>query len=76
MPYTVKKFCFVRIFWRNYLAINSLLVSVSRWNRGWNHFAFMWIEFRGAVFIHVGSEKLCTENGVSFQMCSAVEVAC
>jgi len=33
------------------------------------------IQFHGAVFIHVGSAQLCTENGVSFYMCSAVEVA-
>jgi len=33
------------------------------------------IHFRGAAFVHVGSAQLCTENGVSFYMCSAVEVA-
>jgi len=33
------------------------------------------IHFRGAVFVHVGSAQLCTENDVSFYMCSAVEVA-
>jgi len=33
------------------------------------------IHFRGAVFVHVGSEQLCTENGVSFYMCSVVEAA-
>jgi len=33
------------------------------------------IHFRGAVFVHVGSAQLRTENGVSFHMCSAVEVA-
>jgi len=33
------------------------------------------IHFRGAVFIHVGQAQLCTVNGVSFYMCSAVEVA-
>jgi len=35
------------------------------------------IHFRGAVFVHVGwgSAQLCTENGVSFYMCSSVEVA-
>ena len=32
------------------------------------------IHFRGAVFVHVGSTQLCTENGVSFYMCSVVEV--
>jgi len=40
--------CFVvRIFWRNWLAINSLLVSVSCGIGGWkwDHFAFMWIVF-------------------------------
>ena len=41
--------CFaVRIFWRNYLAINSLLVSVSLCQDGirdWKRFAFMWIVF-------------------------------
>jgi len=33
------------------------------------------IHFRGAIFAHVGSAQLCTGNGVSFYMCSAVEVA-
>jgi len=33
------------------------------------------IHFRGAVLVHVGSAQLCTENVVSFYMCSAVEVA-
>jgi len=28
-----------------------------------------------AAFVHVGPAQLCTENGVSFYMCSAVEVA-
>jgi len=38
--------CFVvRIFWRNQLAIKSLLVSVSRWNSWLEHFAFMWMVF-------------------------------
>jgi len=30
---------------------------------------------RAAVFVHVGAAKLCTENGVSCSICSAVEVA-
>ena len=34
-----------------------------------------YIRFRGAVFVHVGSAQLCTGNGVSFYMRSAVEVA-
>jgi len=33
------------------------------------------IHFRGAVFVHVGSAQLCSGIGVSFYMCSAVEVA-
>ena len=33
------------------------------------------IHFRGAVFVHVGSAQLCSENGVLFYMCSAVKVA-
>jgi len=33
------------------------------------------IHVRGAVFVHVGSAQLCMGNGVSFYMCSAVEVA-
>jgi len=33
------------------------------------------IHFRAAVFAHVGLPQLCTGNGVSFYMCSAVEVA-
>jgi len=33
------------------------------------------IHFPGAVFVHVGFAQLCTEIGVSFYMCSAVEVA-
>ena len=33
------------------------------------------IHVRGAVFVYVGSAQLFTENGVSFYMCSAVEVA-
>ena len=28
-----------------------------------------------AAFVHVRSEQLCTENGISIYMCSAVEVA-
>ena len=28
-----------------------------------------------AVFVHVGLAQLCTENGISIYMCSAVEVA-
>jgi len=31
--------------------------------------------FSGAVFVHVRSAQLCTGNGVSFHICSAVEVA-
>jgi len=27
-----------------------------------------------ASFVHVRAEQLCTENGISFYMCSAVEV--
>jgi len=34
-----------------------------------------YIHFRGAVFVHVGQAQLCTGNGVSFYMRSAVEVA-
>ena len=33
------------------------------------------IHFRAAVSVRVGLAQLCTENGVSFYMCSAVEVA-
>jgi len=33
------------------------------------------IHFRGTVLVHIGSAQLCTENGVSFYMCSAMEVA-
>jgi len=33
------------------------------------------IHFRGAAFVHVGQAQLCTGNGVSFYMCSAVDVA-
>ena len=57
--------------------IISLLVSVSRWNL-WleiNRFHVNCIHFRGAAFVHVGSAQLCTENGISFYICSAVEVA-
>ena len=52
------------------IAINSLFVSVTKWN-SW----LVPFHFRGAVFVHVGSEHLCTENGDSFYMCSTVEVA-
>ena len=31
--------------------------------------------FRAAVFVHVGLAQLCTTNGVSISMCSAVGVA-
>jgi len=62
-----------------YLAINRLLVSVSIWNKWLEVEPFRFhvncIHFCGAVFVHVGSTKLCTENGVSFYMCSVVEVA-
>jgi len=59
------------------LAINRLIVSVSRWNSWLELFSFHvnCIHFRRAVFILVGSSQLCTENGVSFYMCSAVEIA-
>ena len=33
------------------------------------------IHFRGAVFVHVGSAKMCREIGVLFYICSVVEVA-
>jgi len=70
--------CFVvRIFWWNQLAINSLPVSVSRWNSWLEQFRFHvnYIHFRRAVFVHVGLAQLCTGKGVSFYMCSAAEVA-
>jgi len=35
----------------------------------------LYIHFRGAVCVHVGSAQVNTENSVSFHMCSAVEVA-
>jgi len=58
-------------------AINSLLVSVSRWNLWLEQFRFHvnCIHFRGAVFVHVRLAQLCTGKGVSFYMCNAVEVA-
>ena len=53
--------------------------TVSIWNRWLQVEPFRFhvncIHFRGAVFVHVGPEQLCTGNGVSFYMCSAVEVA-
>jgi len=57
-----------------YLAINSPLVSVSGWNSWLEQFRF---HFRAANFVHVwpAPAQLCTGNGVSFCMCSAVEVA-
>ena len=33
------------------------------------------IHFRRVVFVHVGLAQLCTGHGVSFYICSAVEVA-
>jgi len=33
------------------------------------------IHFRRAVFVYVRLAQLCTRNGVSFYMCSAVELA-
>jgi len=33
------------------------------------------IHCRGAVFVHVVSAQFCTEDGVSFYMCSALQVA-
>ena len=70
--------CFVvRMFWRNWLAINSLLVSVSRRNSWFETFRFHvnCIHFCGAFFVRVRPAQLCTQNSVSFYMCSAVEVA-
>ena len=32
------------------------------------------IHFRRVVFVHVGLAQLCTGHGVSFYICSAVEV--
>ena len=61
--------CFViRIFWWKQLAINSLLVSVSRWNSWLEQFRFHvnCIHFRRAVFVHAGLAQLCTGNDVSF----------
>ena len=40
-----------------------------------NRFHVKCIHFYGAVFALVGLAQLCTDNGVSFYMCSAVEVA-
>ena len=60
--------CFVEgIFWWK-LAINSLLVSVSRWNSLLGPFRFHvnCIHFRRAVFVHVRLAQLCTGNDVSF----------
>ena len=56
---------------------NSLLVSVSRWNSLLEpfHFHVNCFHFRATVFVHVVSAQLCTENGVSFYMCSVAEVA-
>jgi len=53
------------------------IVSVLRWNSWLEPFRFhvKCIHFRGAVFVHLGSAQLCTGNGVSIYMCSAVEVA-
>jgi len=58
-------------------AINSLLVSVSRWNLWLEQFRFHvnCIHFRGAIFVHVRLAQLCTGKGVSFYTCNAVEVA-
>jgi len=57
------------------LAINSLLVSVSIWNRWLELEPFRFhvncIHFRGAVFIHVGSAQLFTENVFRFA-CAAL----
>jgi len=53
--------CFVvRIFWRNWLAINSLLVSLSIWNSWLEPFRFHvnCIHFRAAVFVHVRTAQL------------------
>ena len=60
--------------WLRRTCINCLIVSVSRWNSWLEPFRFHvnCIHFRGAVFVHVGSAQMCTENGVSFYMCSAV----
>ena len=54
-----------------------ILVSVSRWNLWLETFRIHvnCIHLRGAVFVHVGQAQLCTENGVSLYMRSAVEVA-
>jgi len=59
------------------LAINSLIVSVSGWNSWLEPFRFHvnCFYFRAAIFIRMGPAKLCTENGVSFYMSSAVKVA-
>ena len=50
---------------------------MSRWNSWLEPFRFHvnCIHFREAVFVHVGPAQLCTENGIWFYMCSAVEVA-
>ena len=57
------------------VAINSLFVSVSRWNSCLEPFCFHvnCIHFHWTVFVHVGSAQLCAEYNVSFYMCSAEE---
>jgi len=59
------------------VGINSLLVSVSRRNSWFETFRFHvnCIHFCGAFFVRVRPAQLCTQNSVSFYMCSAVEVA-
>jgi len=65
---------------RNLAAVNCILhwivLTVVFEIRGWNHFAFCELfSFSKAAFVHVRPAQLCSENGVSIYMCSAVEVA-
>ena len=50
---------------------------MSGWNLSLEPFRFHMncFHFRAAVFVHVSPAQLCTETGVSINMCSAVEVA-
>ena len=59
------------------MAINSLWSLCQDGIRGWNYFAFMWIVFTFVWLFSFmwGQHSCCTGNGVSFYMCSAVEVA-
>ena len=54
----------------------EFMVGSFRWNSWLEPFRVNFTPFRATVFVHMEPAQLCAGNGVSFCMCSAVNVAC